>query len=119
MNNFLKKRYNIIMQKIYLVLFLLIFTCHTSIEASVKIFDAEGFRLGTCTENGEIYEAHDLEGNPILKDAKNNDVPGKVLYFYDRNGNLIKFSNEKRTIAPVNFEIDGKLYKGPLYRRPR
>ena len=87
------------------------------LAASTKIYDENGFRLGICTKNGEIYEAFDLDGKPITKDALNNPVPSKILYFYDISGNLIRFSNEKRTIAPVNIEYNNKLYKGPIYSR--
>lgn len=31
------------------------------LAASTKIYDENGFRLGICTKNGEIYEAFDLE----------------------------------------------------------
>ena len=81
------------------------------LAASTKIYDENGFRLGICTKNGEIYEAFDLAGKPITKDALNNPVPSKI------SGNLIRFSNEKRTIAPVNIEYNNKLYKGPIYSR--
>ena len=69
------------------------------LAASTKIYDENGFRLGICTKNGEIYEAFDLDGKPITKDALNNPVPSKIL------------------IAPVNIEYNNKLYKGPIYSR--
>ncbi len=107
------------MKKFCAIFFLLIFTGSQVFAAASKIYDANGFRLGTCKKNGDIFEAYDMNDEPILKDALGNDVPGKELFFYDIAGNLRKYTTEKRTIAPVNFEIDGKLYKGPLYKRPR
>lgn len=107
------------MKRFYAILFLLIFISSEVYAAAAKIYDKDGFRLGTCKKNGDIFEAYDLNENPIKKDALDNEVPGKELYFYDISGNLRKYTNEKRTIAPVNFEIDGKIYKGPLYRHPR
>lgn len=107
------------MKKICTIIFLLVFVSSEVFAAAAKIYDKDGFRLGICKKNGDLFEAYDLDENPIKKDALGNEVPGKELYFYDISGNLRKFTNEKRTIAPVNFEIDGKIYKGPLYRRPR
>ena len=107
------------MKRICAILFLLIFISSEVFAAAAKIYDKDGFRLGTCKKNGDIFEAFDLDDNPITEDALGNSVPGKELYFYDISGNLRKYTNEKRTIAPINFEIDGKIYKAPLYRYPR
>ncbi len=106
------------MKNLFLTILLLLFLSSEAIAVAAKIYDKDGFRLGICKKNGDIFEAYDLNENPIKKDALDNEVPGKELYFYDISGNLRKFTNEKRTIAPVNFEIDGKIYKGPLYRHP-
>ncbi len=94
----------------------------TSLSVSaitVKIYDKDGFRIGTFTKNGDDLEAYDMDGNAMKEDALGNKLPAEELYFYDISGNLRRFSTEKRTIAPVNIELDGKTYKGPLYRRPR
>lgn len=110
------------MKYIFVALLTLLIASSSVFAAATKIYDKDGFRLGTCNKNGTVFEAYDMNGKPILKDALNNDVPSDVLYFYDMNGNLIRFSNEKRTIAPVNIEFnepEHKIYKAPLYRNYR
>ncbi len=107
------------MKKFCVTIFLLIFTGSQVLAAATKIYDKDGFRIGTCKKNGDIFEAYDTDENPILKDVMGNDVPGKEIYFYDISGNIIKFTSEKRTISPVNIEIDGKVYKAPIYRRSK
>ena len=107
------------MKKFFITIFLLFFTVSQVCAAATKIYDENGFRLGTCKKNGETYEAFDLDGNPILKDALNNPIPSEVIYFHDVYGNLMKFSNEKRTIAPTNIEFyepEHRIYKAPLIR---
>ena len=98
------------MKKLCAIICLFFISGAQVLAASTKIYDENGFRLGICTKNGEIYEAFDLDGKPITKDALNNPVPSKILYFYDISGNLIRFSNE-------NIEYNNKLYKGPIYSR--
>lgn len=105
------------MKKFFSIICLFLISGMQVFAVSTKIYDENGFRLGTCTKNGETYEVFDLDGNPITKDALNNPVPSKVLYFYDISGNLIRFSNEKRTISPINIKYNNKIYKGPIYSR--
>ena len=107
------------MKRSLIAVFLFIFTCSGVFAASSKIYDENGFRIGTCTKNGEVFEAYDLDGKPILQDVLGNSIPAKEVYFYDISGNLRKYTSKKRTIAPVNFVIDGKTYKGPIYSRRR
>ncbi len=107
------------MKRICAIILLFLYTTLSVCAVTVKIYDKDGFRIGTCTKNGEVFKAFDLDGRPITKDALGNDIPSKELYFYDISGNIRRFSNEKRTIAPVNFVIDGKTYKGPIYSRRR
>ena len=106
------------MKRILITLIILLVCANQILASAMKIYDKDGFRLGVCKKNGEQFEAYDLNGKAILKDALNNNVPANELYFYDRNGNLIRFSNEKRTIAPVNIEItepEHVILKGPIY----
>ena len=107
------------MKNFCVIMLLFFITCSSVLAVTAKIYDKNGFRIGTFKKNGIILEAYDLEGNVMTEDALGNKLPAEELYFYDISGNLRRFSTEKRTIAPVNIELDGKIYKGPLYRRPR
>ena len=102
-----------------LVLLFVLFVFANQVFASVtKIYDKNGFKIGICKKNGEYFEAYNNNEEPILKDALNNDIPSHEAYFYDRNGNLIKFSAEKRTIAPVYIEYNSPehvILKAPVY----
>ncbi len=105
--------------KYLLIAIIIVFITTSQIQAAAtKIYDKEGFRLGTCHKNGTTFEAYDTNGEPILKDAMNNDMPSTEAYFYDRNGNIIKFSNEKRTLTPVYIRFNDpepRLIKAPIY----
>ncbi len=106
------------MKRILITLFIIFFSAGPIFAAAAKIYDKEGFRLGVCQKQGTMFEAYDLNGKPILKDALNKDMPSEEAYFYDRSGNLIRFSSEKRTIAPVNIEFyepEHKILKAPVY----
>ncbi len=110
------------MKRILITLFILFAFSNQIFAISAKIYDKDGFRLGTCQKNGDMFEAYDLNSKPLLKDALNKDLPSEEAYFYDRNGNLIRFSSEKRTIAPVNIEFNEPehiILKAPVYRRYR
>ncbi len=106
------------MKRFYIIILVFLLIITPVFASAVKIYDKDGFRLGTCKKNGNVFEAYDLEGKPILKDALDKELPAEETYFYDRNGNLIRFSNEKRTIAPVNIEFNEPrhvILKGPIY----
>ena len=106
------------MKKILVLFILLLVFVNHAFASVTKIYDKDGFKLGICKKNGEYFEAYNINDEPILKDALGNNMPSKEAYFYDRNGNLIRFSAEKRTIAPVYIEYNAPehvILKAPVY----